>query len=161
MGLYIIGTSHADKIDGPNGLNEVYARINPEVLLSELSEDDGRRLDEIREGLRVALRRYTDDEVAISRLDRAISPGFEYDCNRAYAKAKGVEHHMIGSDSATTIKLARLGIQNLLASLEEGSDTIDFNALASDVEQDCRDVGEDVRGSIAKCIGREKNCLVN
>ena len=87
MALYLIGTDHGDRIRGPLNLTRLYRAIKPDMVLSEVSEEDLARYEGLCSRLRKELVDVTGDIKGVGRFmdyfEDAI--GFEYITNSDYA----------------------------------------------------------------------------
>lgn len=95
--LYIIATSHEDFTHGPGKLLRLYEEIKPDILLSEMSEQDFRKFQEICARFDQQLRTVSDDNEGIDSFMALLrdSVGYERRVNQEYADRYGVPHFMI------------------------------------------------------------------
>jgi len=95
--LYIVATNHLDQVHGPRKLLSLYDRIHPDILLSEINEEDLRKFSNLCENLKVELRQLTPDHEGVNDFMNGFSTslGFEYYTNKQYAREHSIPNHMI------------------------------------------------------------------
>jgi len=95
--LYIITTDHRDQIHGPKKLLTLYDRIHPDILLSEINEEDLQKFTNFCRNLMARLRQLTPDQKGVDDFMNifTMSSGFEYYANEEYAQNYGISNHMV------------------------------------------------------------------
>jgi hypothetical protein len=122
--LYIIATSHDDRVRGPEKLLRIYERIKPDILLSESDKESLNILREWYLGIESRLMKLTEDEQAVKMFIgffRDYGLGFETNTNVEYAKRHGINHYFSDKHehSERMFNLGKMIMDNLLCSAEK------------------------------------------
>lgn len=133
MTLYLIGTKHGNRIDGPEKLLSVYRKISPDALLSESGKINADAIEETSARLRKVLGQYSDDQEAIRCLLQYLSPSFEYDTNKEYSREMNLPHYIIGQDRPWLSGVHTLIINRLISRVNRDGQ-VDLESLLRDLK---------------------------
>lgn len=92
--LYLAGTNHQDHLYGPTKLNNLYDKIKPDMLLTELCQEDMDKIKNLFSGLEDIIRKVPSYKNGIEDFMQVFLP-FEYKVNKEYSEKENIEHHLI------------------------------------------------------------------
>ena len=96
--FYLIGIDYRDVNKGPIKLERLYARIKPDMVLSNQSQTEFEAMRDVFSSFSRELLQLTEDRPGIEKLMESMSVhfGFEVLQNIEYAKREQVQHHFVG-----------------------------------------------------------------
>jgi len=126
-GLYLIGSAHKNRASKKK-LEKIYEILKPEVLLSEVSEEEISLFNESLLPLLLKLPKDMPKEKIMEYVNslRESYFGFEYSFNQAYARDHGIRNNCVDKFDLANAVGIKEGIEDLIRIINSGFDISEY-----------------------------------